>query len=100
PELRGAGRGRHRRLTRVDARNDNARRGRRARRTRTLGRPKAPGADARVPAVDTVWTRLRLRLLPALLTAIGVALLANGLLSYTSGVEQAPTPVNLALDPA
>jgi len=45
--------------------------------------------------VDTVWTRLRLRLLPALLTAIGVALLANGLLSYTSAVEQPPTTVTL-----
>lgn len=41
--------------------------------------------------MDTVWTRLRLRLLPALLTAIGVALLTSGLLSYTSAVEQPPT---------
>jgi len=40
--------------------------------------------------VDTVWTRLRFRLLPALLTAIGVALLTSGLLSYTSAVEQPP----------
>jgi len=45
--------------------------------------------------MDTVWTRLRLRLLPALLTAIGVALLANGLLSYTSAVEQPPTAITL-----
>ena len=34
-------------------------------------RPSAPGSFARVPAVNTVWTRLRLRLLPALLTALG-----------------------------
>jgi hypothetical protein len=40
--------------------------------------------------VDKLWLRLRLRLLPALLTAIGVALLASGLLSYTSAVEQPP----------
>jgi len=40
--------------------------------------------------VNAVWTRLRLRLLPALLTAIGVALLANGLLTYTSAVEKPP----------
>jgi len=45
--------------------------------------------------VDSIWTRLRLRLLPALLTAIGVALLANGLLSYTSAVEQPPTGIAL-----
>jgi hypothetical protein len=42
--------------------------------------------------VDTVWKRLRYRLLPALLTAIGVALLANGLLTYTSAVEQPVAP--------
>ena len=42
--------------------------------------------------MDTVWARLRYRLLPALLTAIGVALLANGLLTYTSAVEQPVAP--------
>jgi hypothetical protein len=46
--------------------------------------------------VNGVWTRLRLRLLPALLTAIGVALLASGLLSYTSAVEQPPVTGPLA----
>jgi hypothetical protein len=46
--------------------------------------------------VDTIWTRLRLRLLPALLTAIGVALLTSGLLSYTSAVEQPPAARPLA----
>jgi hypothetical protein len=46
--------------------------------------------------VNAVWTRLRLRLLPALLTAIGVALLATGLLSYTSAVEQPPAAGPLA----
>ncbi len=40
--------------------------------------------------MGTILTRLRYRLLPALLTAIGVALLASGLLSYTSAVEQPP----------
>ena len=40
--------------------------------------------------MDAIWLRLRLRLLPALLTAIGVALLTSGLLSYTSAVEQPP----------
>jgi hypothetical protein len=40
--------------------------------------------------VDSFWTRFRLRLLPALLTAIGVALLANGLLAYTNAVETPP----------
>jgi len=46
--------------------------------------------------VNAVWTRLRLRLLPALLTAIGVALLASGLLSYTSAVERPPAAGPLA----
>ena len=46
--------------------------------------------------MDTIWLRLRLRLLPALLTAVGVALLANGLLSYTSAVEQPPAARPLA----
>ena len=46
--------------------------------------------------MNTVWSRLRLRLLPALLTAIGVALLASGLLTYTSAVEEPPTSRPLA----
>jgi len=59
-------------------------------------RPSAPGAGATVPAVDSIGRRLRTRLLPALLTALGVALLAGGLLSYTSAVEPAPTARALA----
>jgi hypothetical protein len=39
--------------------------------------------------VSVVARRFRARLLPALLTALGVALLATGLLSYTSAVEPA-----------
>jgi len=46
--------------------------------------------------VDTILTRLRYRLLPALLTAIGVALLTSGLLSYTSAVEQPPVAAPFA----
>jgi len=46
--------------------------------------------------VDTIWLRLRLRLLPALLTALGVALLTSGLLSYTSAVEVPPAARPLA----
>ena len=41
--------------------------------------------------MDTVGGRIRLRLIPALLTAIGVSLLAAGLMSYTTAVEPAPT---------
>jgi hypothetical protein len=40
--------------------------------------------------VSAIARRFRSRLLPALLTALGVALLANGLLSYTNAVEPAP----------
>jgi len=40
--------------------------------------------------VNAVWNRLRLRLLPALLTSVGVALLASGLMAYTSAVDQPP----------
>jgi hypothetical protein len=40
--------------------------------------------------VSVIARRFRSRLLPALLTALGVALLANGLLSYTNAVEPAP----------
>jgi hypothetical protein len=40
--------------------------------------------------VDALTRRFRNRLLPALLLALGVALIANGLLSYTSNVEAQP----------
>jgi hypothetical protein len=57
--------------------------------------------------VSVIARRFRTRLLPALLTALGVALLATGLLSYTSAVEPAPVALPLAsykplptLDPA
>ena len=46
--------------------------------------------------MDEIWVRLRFRLLPALLTALGVALLASGLLTYTSAVEGPPVPRPLA----
>jgi hypothetical protein len=46
--------------------------------------------------VDGFLLRLRSRLLPALLTAIGIALLAAGLLSYTSAVEAPPATRPLA----
>jgi hypothetical protein len=45
--------------------------------------------------MDTLAGRLRLRLLPALLTASGLALLATGLLTYTTAVE--PPPLARAL---
>jgi hypothetical protein len=52
--------------------------------------------------VDELRNRIRSRLVPAILSALGVALLAAGLLSYTAPVEagpepsQAPTIVTLA----
>jgi hypothetical protein len=46
--------------------------------------------------VDTLGGRIRLRLIPALLTAIGVALLAAGLMSYTTAVQPPPTSPPLA----
>lgn len=46
--------------------------------------------------MDTILRRLRLRLLPAMVTALGVALLATGLLSYTTAVEGPPSPRPLA----
>jgi Sortase family. len=46
--------------------------------------------------MDTIGRRLRLRLLPALLTALGVALLATGLMSYTTAVEAPPVAHALA----
>lgn len=42
--------------------------------------------------MDTIGRRLRMRLLPALLTALGVALLANGLTTFTTAVEDPPVP--------
>jgi hypothetical protein len=46
--------------------------------------------------VSVVARRFRTRLLPALVTALGVALLATGLLSYTSAVESPFVPRPLA----
>lgn len=46
--------------------------------------------------MDTLAVRLRLRLLPAMLTAAGLALLAGGLMSYTSAVEAPPAAQALA----
>jgi hypothetical protein len=46
--------------------------------------------------VRSIAERFRTRLLPALLLALGVALLGNGLLSYTTAVE--PQPVAQALE--
>ena len=46
--------------------------------------------------MDTLAGRIRLRLVPALLTAIGVALLATGLMSYTTAVQPPPSPQPLA----
>lgn len=46
--------------------------------------------------MTTIADRFRTRLLPALLTAFGVALLANGLLTYTSAVEPGPVALPLA----
>ena len=46
--------------------------------------------------MDTIGGRIRLRLLPALLTAIGVSLLAMGLMSYTSAVQPPPSSRPLA----
>lgn len=42
--------------------------------------------------MDTIGRRLRTRLLPALLTALGVALLANGLTTFSTAVEDPPVP--------
>lgn len=46
--------------------------------------------------MNAVLNRLRFRLLPALLTSVGVALLASGLMSYTSAVDQPPESRPLA----
>ena len=41
--------------------------------------------------MDSLGGRIKLRLIPALLTAIGVSLLAAGLMSYTTAVQPAPS---------
>jgi hypothetical protein len=46
--------------------------------------------------VDTPGPRLRGRLLPAVLTAVGLALLANGLMTYTTAVQPPPEARALA----
>jgi hypothetical protein len=46
--------------------------------------------------MQTLGQRLRFRLVPALLTASGLALLANGLMSYTSAVQVPPAERPLA----
>jgi hypothetical protein len=46
--------------------------------------------------MDTIGRRLRLRLLPALLTALGVILLTSGLISYTTAVQSPPVAQALA----
>jgi hypothetical protein len=46
--------------------------------------------------MDTILERLRFRLVPAILTALGVGLLASGLLSYGAPVEAAPVARPLA----
>jgi hypothetical protein len=43
--------------------------------------------------VDDLLVRLRTRLLPALLTAAGVAFLTAGLITYTAPVEAGPDPI-------
>jgi len=45
--------------------------------------------------VGSVAERFRTRLVPALLLALGVAVLATGLLSYTNAVEPGPSPQDL-----
>jgi hypothetical protein len=51
---------------------------------------------ARLPRVNGIAQAFRSRLVPALLTALGVALLAYGLMTYTTAVEPAPSEVALA----
>ena len=46
--------------------------------------------------MHSIGRRVGLRLVPALLTATGLALLAGGLMSYTSAVEAPPSPRPLA----
>jgi hypothetical protein len=49
-----------------------------------------------VRAVSGISRNLRFRLIPALLTALGVGLLATGLNSYTAAVQSPPSPEPLA----
>jgi hypothetical protein len=49
-----------------------------------------------LPDVKSIGPRIRLRVLPAVLTALGVALLATGLMSYTNVVEAPPVARVLA----
>ena len=58
--------------------------------TSTSGRRRLTDLAASLRAVDDLALRLRGRLLPALLTALGVAFLTAGLLSYTAPVEAGP----------
>ena len=46
--------------------------------------------------MNAILRRARLRLFPALLTALGIALLATGLMSYTTAVEPPPSAKPLA----
>ena len=46
--------------------------------------------------MPSIGRRVGLRLLPALLTASGLALLASGLMSYTNAVDAPPSPRPLA----
>lgn len=46
--------------------------------------------------MDSLGGRIKLRLIPALLTAIGVSLLAAGLMSYTTAVQPPPSSRPLA----
>ena len=46
--------------------------------------------------MNALWRGLRFRLIPALVTALGVALLASGLNTYTSAVQSPPPPLQLA----
>lgn len=59
-------------------------------------RPIAPSGAGSLPAVTSISGRLRFRLLPAMLTALGVALLAGGLMSYTTAVEPPPVARDMA----
>jgi hypothetical protein len=46
--------------------------------------------------MNAIGRAIRQRLVPALLTALGVALLANGLMTYTTAVQPAPTELGYA----
>ena len=79
-------------------------RGERAPRPSDRG-PRAPdhayrtasgGSAGRLPRVNGIAQAFRSRLVPALLTALGVALLASGLMTYTTAVQPAPTEMALA----